>query len=85
MKFSENNFRTNKFLLMKKNKLTNFFIEKTFPVVYRIPAPIITDYRGVFKKLFDNAFGSRNEQDLINRCYRLKFPSPNMRKMISFL
>lgn len=69
----------------KKLPLTNYFIEKTFPVVYRIPAPIITDYRGVFKDLFNKAFGVRDEQDLINRCYRLKHPTPNMREMISFI
>ena len=68
-----------------KMKLTNLFIEKTFPVVYRIPAPIITDYRGVFKTLFEGALGDREEQALINRCYRLKYPSPNMREMISFI
>ena len=68
-----------------KLKLTNYFIEKTFPVVYRIPAPIITDYRGVFKELFEKAFGHRDEQDLINRSYRLKYPTPNMREMISFI
>lgn len=68
-----------------KLRLTNYFIEKTFPVVYRIPAPIITDYRGVFKKQFEEALGVRDEQSLINRCYRLKYPSPNMREMISFI
>lgn len=68
-----------------KLKLTNYFIEKTFPVVYRIPAPIITDYRGVFKELYEKAFGHRDEQDLINRSYRLKYPTPNMREMISFI
>ena len=68
-----------------KLHLTNYFIEKTFPVVYRIPVPIITDYRGVFQNLFNQAFGARDEQDLINRCYRLKHPKPNMREMISFI
>ena len=68
-----------------KMQLTNHFIEKTFPVVYRIPAPIITDYRGVFKDLFGRAFDVREEQDVINRCYRLKYPMPNMREMISFI
>ena len=68
-----------------KLMLTNYFIEKTFPVVYRIPAPIITDYRGVFKTLFEKAFGIVDEQALINRCYRLKYPMPNMREMISFI
>lgn len=69
----------------KKMQLTNYFIEKTFPVVYRIPAPIITDYRGVFKTLFGKSFGEMEEQDLVNRCYRLKYPTPNMREMISFI
>lgn len=78
--FAEENAAEN-----KKLPLTNYFIEKTFPVVYRIPAPIITDYRGVFKDLFNKAFGVREEQDLINRCYRLKHPTPNMREMISFM
>lgn len=68
-----------------RDKLTNYFIEKTFPVVYRIPEPIITDYRGVFDKLFEEAFGKRNEQDIINRCYRLKKTKPNMREIISFI
>lgn len=71
--------------LENKIKLTNYFIEKTFPVVYRIPDPIITDYRGVFSTLFEMAFGTREELDLINRCYRLKYPKPNMREMISFI
>ena len=66
-------------------KLTNYFIEKTFPIVYRIPEPIITDYKGVFKTLFVKAFGEREEQQIINRCYRLKNPIPNMREMISFI
>lgn len=66
-------------------KLTNYFIEKTFPVVYRIPDPIITDYKGVFKTLFVEAFGEREEQQVINRYYRLKNPMPNMREMISFI
>lgn len=66
-------------------ELTNYFIEKTFPMVYRIPDPIITDYRGVFDTLFEKAFGKRNEQETINRCYRLKKPKPNMREIISFI
>ena len=66
-------------------KLTNYFIEKTFPVVYRIPEPIITDYKVVFDRLFEKAFGKRNDQELINRCYRLRNPEPNIRKIISFI
>lgn len=68
-----------------KEQLTNYFIEKTFPVVYRIPEPIITDYKVVFDKLFEKAFGERDEQELINRSYRLKNPTPNIRYIISFI
>lgn len=68
-----------------KEQLTNYFIEKTFPVVYRIPEPIITDYKVVFNKLFERAFGDRDEQELINRSYRLKNPTPNIRDIISFI
>lgn len=66
-------------------KLTNYFIEKTFPVVYRIPDPIITDYKVVFDRLFERAFGKRNDQERISRCYRLKNPQPNIREIISFI
>lgn len=69
----------------KRNELTNYFIEKTFPVVYRIPDPIITDYKAVFEKLFAQAFGKREEQEQINRCYRLKNTKPNIREIISFI
>jgi hypothetical protein len=69
----------------KKLELTNYFIEKTFPVIYSVPAPIITDYRAVFNKLFIKAFGDIQERELINRCYRLKYKKPNMRGMISFI
>lgn len=69
----------------KRAELTNYFIEKTFPVVYRIPDPIITDYKAVFEKMFAQAFGKREEQELINRCYRLKNTKPNIREIISFI
>ena len=68
-----------------KETFTNYFIEKTFPVVYRIPEPIITDYKVVFDRLFERAFGKRDDQELINRSYRLKNPQPNIREIISFV
>lgn len=69
----------------EKVQLTNYFIEKTFPVVYRIPDPIITDYKVVFDRLFERAFGKREDQELINRSYRLKNSKPNIRDIISFI
>ena len=68
-----------------KETLTNYFIEKTFPVVYRIPEPIITDYKVVFDRLFERAFGKTDDQELINRCFRLRNPQPNIREIISFI
>ena len=69
----------------EKKKLANYFIEKTFPVVYRIPDPIITDYKVVFDRLFEQAFGKHEEQEVISRCYRLNHIQPNMREIISFI
>lgn len=66
-------------------ELLRGYLDKTFPVVYRIPDPIITDYKVVFDKLFERAYGKRDEQELINRCYRLKNPKPNIRDVISFI
>lgn len=68
-------------------KLTSYFISKTFPIVYRVPAPVITDYKGVFDKLFLEAFGDTqsDDKDLINRIYRLHNTEPNVRSIIVFI
>lgn len=68
-------------------KLTSYFIAKTFPIVYRVPAPVITDYKGVFNKLFLEAFGDTKDidKDLINRIYRLQNTEPNVRCIIVFI
>ena len=69
-------------------KLTKFFIEKTFPIVYRVAPPVITDYRGIFDKLFDEAFGpseSPDSREIINRMFRIENPATNVRNIISFI
>ena len=66
-------------------ELANLFIEKTFPIVYRVPDPIVKDYRSIFEQLFTEAFGYKEEQDIINRAYRHKYSNPNMRQIISFI
>lgn len=68
-------------------KLTKYFIAKTFPIVYRVPAPVITDYKDVFNVLFEEAFGQtqNNDKELINRIYRLEKPEPNIRDIIVFI
>lgn len=69
-------------------ELTKHFIEKTFPIVYRVAPPVITDYRGIFDKLFDEAFGpseSPDSREIINRMFRIENPTTNVRNIISFI
>lgn len=72
----------------ESEKLAKYFIEKSFPVVYRVPAPVILDYKKIFDQFFSEAFGKTVdvvEQDKINRCYRLVNPKPNIREIITFI
>ncbi len=69
-------------------KLTKLFIKKTFPIVYRVAPPVITDYRIVFDKLFVEAFGASvdfDSRETINRVFRIEKPSTNVRDIISFI
>ncbi|MCQ2232229.1 MAG: KAP family NTPase [Paludibacteraceae bacterium] len=66
------------------------FIDKLFPVVYRVPAPVISDYKVVFDKFWDMAFGdvrdiTSDQRDTINRIYRKKHPSPNTRQIVTYV
>lgn len=66
--------------------LTKYFINKTFPIVYRVAPPVITDYRNVFNKLFVEAFGEESDStETINRIFRLVYPNANVREIISFI
>ena len=72
----------------KRVKLLRGFLDKTFPVVFRVPEPIIADYKNIFEQLFREAFGSTMDDDsleLISQCYRYKHPTPNVREIISFI
>ncbi len=71
----------------KKKELTRYFIEKTFPVTFSVSAPVITDYCGIFNKLFEEAFGNtqKTEQEIIGRLYRLSHKKPNIREIIIFI
>lgn len=69
-----------------KLSLTRYFINKTFPVTFSVPKPVITDYKGIFSKLFVEAFGEGCKyEDLINRIYRLNRTEPNVRDIIIFI
>lgn len=68
-------------------QLTKYFINKTFPVVYRVAPPVITDYRNIVDKFFVEAFGEEgnDESETINRIFRLVNPNANVREIISFI
>ncbi len=72
----------------KTKQLTSYFINKTFPIVYRVAPPVITDFRKIFNSFFQEAFGDTAEEiekDTINRIYRQLHPNANVREMISFI
>lgn len=72
----------------KSIKLLRGFLDKTFPVIYRVPEPIVADYKNIFEELFREAFGTTVDDDsieLISQCYRHQHPEPNVREIISFI
>ncbi len=72
----------------EREQLTKYFIDKSFPVVYRVPEPVVIDYKKIFNEFFIQAFDTNvgvNDIDIINRCYRVTFPQPNIRAIISFI
>lgn len=73
-----------------KEDTTAHFINKSFPVVYRVPAPVISDYKVVFDKFWDMAFSgvekvTSEQRDLINRLYRKEHAIPNTRHIITYV
>lgn len=77
-------------LTIKENnacELTNLFIEKTFPIVYRVTPPIITDYKEIFNKYFVDAFGNTevDSEEVVSRLYRIDNPQANIRDIIAFM
>lgn len=70
-----------------KEQLTRHFISKTFPVVYRVTPPVITDYQKLFDNLYSQAFGETEEKnrEKIYRILRLEKPNATIREMIEFI
>lgn len=71
----------------EKEQLTKHFISKTFPVVYSVTPPVITDYQKLFNDLYSQAFGETEEKDkeTIYRILRLEKPDATIRVMIEFI
>lgn len=62
------------------------FVNKTFPIVFTIPKPVFTDYRELFRKFFEKAFG-KNEHDEEHICqvFMCLEDEPNPRTVICFI
>lgn len=72
----------------KSITLLRDFLNKTFPVSYRVPEPIVADYKIIFEQLFRKAFGDTvdyEDVEAISRCYRHIHLEPNVRDMITFI
>lgn len=71
----------------EKEQLTKHFISKTFPVIYRVTPPVITDYQKLFDNLYSQVFGETEEKskETIYRILRLEKPNATIREMIEFI
>ena len=69
----------------EREQLTKNFICKTFPVVYRVTPPVITDYKKIFNTLFEEAFGNSKQEEEISRIFRLEKPDATVREIIVFI
>lgn len=62
------------------------FINKTFPITYIVPQPVITDYEKLFYTYFDKAFGNKeHDRKHICQVFMLIKQNPNPRTVISFV
>lgn len=68
-------------------ELTQYFIDKTFPVTFDVAKPVITDYKKIFTTFFKEAFGDTgsDEEETINRIYRLQNKEANVREIIIYI
>jgi hypothetical protein len=68
-------------------ELTCHFINKTFPVIYRVAPPIVTDWKKTFNEFFAEAFGeSENEEKLtIQRIFGICKENITPRAIIAFI
>ena len=71
----------------ERELLTKYFISKTFPVVYSVTPPTITDFNNLFNKLFEEAFANTetDRQEDISRIFRLEKPNTTVREVIEFI
>jgi hypothetical protein len=80
--FGENDLEGN-----KNMELTKHFISKTFPIVFRVTPPVITDAKKIFNDLFYEAFGNteNDSRERINWMFRVENQNATIREMIYFI
>ncbi len=62
------------------------FINKTFPLTYHVPEPVITDYKKLFYNYFDLAFGAvEHDREHICQVFTHLKEKPNPRTVIRFV
>jgi hypothetical protein len=62
------------------------FIDKTFPITFNVPQPIITDYKKLFNNYFVQAFGEgQHDQEHICQVFMSLKSDPNPRTVITFI
>lgn len=62
------------------------FIDKTFPITYIVPQPVITDYEKLFYTYFDKAFSDKeHDRKHISQVFMCLKKNPNPRTVISFV
>jgi hypothetical protein len=63
------------------------FIEKTIPVLFAVPTPVILDWKGFFRAKFTEAFGSTEDADfnIVKNVFDLYEDHITPRKIIAFI
>ena len=80
--FGENN---NPKPTSKAKELTCHFINKTFPVIYRVTPPVMTDWKKIFNDYFKEAFGDIEDCTTIQRIFGILKKDFTPRDIISFI
>lgn len=71
----------------EKKELIIHFINKTFPVIYRIPPPVLTDWKKIFNDFFEEGFSNSEDpsKDIIIRIYSIIKNEITPREIIVFI
>ena len=71
----------------KNHEIICHFINKTFPVIYKVAPPVMTAWKQIFNDFYSDAFGTTEENDkvIIQRIFGILKPINTPRDIISFI